>query len=226
MAGMYKGIAAVARKVKNQYFGVAAVARKVKNGYNGVAAVARKFYSSVVSPLALMTSGTMDTTKGMWSNANIKSTNETAENNDGAGSTGLTITLYSSSRIHFKWFNSTNDNYYGFLNRLSDAIDMSGYSKLQFKAAWKLGEYCTSKFGVITSAKSPYTFYANSAGLTFNASKAFSTGEVLNSAPVTYTIDISAITGNGYIYLQQISIGGRNGSRTNTFELFDITLIE
>lgn len=224
MAGMYFGVGNVARKVKNGYAGVTNVARKIKYGYVGVANVARKFYSAAVSPLVLMNNGTTVTSAGMLSTSTIISNYN--NKNDGTGATNIKATdnRSSSGSVNFAW-TVTYSNWYGRCTRLSDAIDLSGYSKLQFKATFDFGGSNYAKIGVSTSKKSEGTYYNGADGYTYTAEKkftAYSSG--------TFEIDISKIEGEAYLYLDQNSCGWERrddwGSYENGCDLFDFTLIE
>lgn len=224
MAGAYIGVSNVARKIKNGYVGVANVARKIKYGYVGVANVARKFYSAVVSPLALMTDGTTDTSTGMISTGTIISTYN--NKNDGTGATTIKATDNRSSlgSVNFEW-TVTYANWYGRCTRLSDAIDLSGYSKLQFKAAFDFGGSNYAKIGISKTKKSEGTYYDNSSGYTYDAEKKFT-----SYSSGTFEIDISSIEEKAYLYLDQNSCGWERrddwGSYENGCDLYSFTLIE
>lgn len=225
MAGQYIGIGGVARKVKNQYFGVANVARKVKSGFIGVGGVARKFYSAIVSPLAIMTDGTPDSSKGMWSASDIISNNDASD--DGTTATTSNITQLTG-RMFFMW-SVKREDWYGRITRLSDAIDLDGYSKVRISCYYTIEEENYAIFAISTSAYDPLTYSNGSAQYaTYNAQKKFTAGETTSAT--TYDIDVSSINGKAYLYLDQNSVGWGDssdyGHYDNKFNLVSITLIE
>lgn len=219
MAGIYFGVGGVARKVKNAYIGVGSVARKVKNGYVGVAGVARKFYTAVVSPLAILTNGTPDTSNGMLSyGALVK------DENDGSGATRLQVSQLSDA-WQFRWIVTYND-WYGIVHRISNAVNLDGYSKVQIVVSTTLEKNNFSKFGISATKTETYVYYNVPAGKTY-------TSEVKISSSVTkatYTLDVSAINGNAYLYIDQNSCGWEKsddwGNYDNYFQIHSITLIE
>lgn len=197
---MYIGVDGVAREVSKSYIGVSSVARLVKYGYLGVSSVARQFFgfdnylynagdncSHVHGGFEALAYGGYDR---------------------GATATNVakpTITE-NTSYIQFKG----NTSAYGSVFT-KNKINLTNYSKMYVVVRYyNRGGSC--RMGFTTTKAHGYS------GTTSDGTKTYRATEPAADAtmPVTYSLDISKLTGNWYFACE---IDGNNTIRVNQIYL-------